>query len=157
MRQAGIDPNIVNNIIDHHPAVQAASQVVEQNRRQQIKASIDSHFKELLDEHPDCGFKSVADFVNNPKYPEMLNWLNRGYTMSDAYEKVNKAEIKRKNAEAAKQATLNKVNSKEHLKPDGGTADVDITTVPKETLAWYKSFFPKWTNEQIAKHYKNSK
>lgn len=70
---------------------------------------------------------------------ETLGKLQRGYTLRDAYESSNRQAIMQKAAAAAKQKTVNELNSKKHLKTegDGATEAAASTALAPETLEMY--------------------
>jgi hypothetical protein len=156
LQDAGIDPSVINQYIDNHPAVKAAKNMTEKAQQEQLQRQLQGEVEELSKEFPESGIKTIDDYINQPNYPDMLKLIQRGYTLSDAYEKVNRAELRKKAAETAKQATLNNVNSKGHLKSPDGSNNIDIASVPADTLKLYKAWFPKMSDADIVKHYKSS-
>jgi hypothetical protein len=90
--------------------------------RQQQKAlgDVDNYFKELKEEYPE--FKDLDSFAAEVG-PEVWNKIcaqaRKGYTLLDAYESVNRAELKKRTTAAVKQKTLNNIGSKAHLKTEG--------------------------------------
>jgi len=110
--------------------------------RQQQKAlgDVDNYFKELNAEYPE--FKDLDSFAAEVG-PEVWNKIcakaKTGYSLIDAYESVNRAELKKRTTAAVKQKTLNNIGSKAHLKTEGdgaGDSGSDIH-IPADTYAMY--------------------
>lgn len=130
-QKSGIDPSMINNLIENHPTVKNA-------KEQQLNATVNTQFEELLKEFPDCGFKSVNDMHTMPTYDKFLTKLRQGYSIADAYESCNRAEIRAKQSAAVKQRTFNNINSKQHLKTEGdGANDASDVKIDPDTLQMY--------------------
>lgn len=88
----------------------------------------------------------------------------KGYSLLDAYEVANRAELRTKNINAGKQKALNQLNSKAHIRGNGGSGsdDVDLTSIPADTLQVYRQMFAKelrtgkMKEADFVKHYKKS-
>jgi hypothetical protein len=156
VEEAGVDPEILNQYINNNPVIKQANQIMQQQQQEALMRQLNDQVEEVSREFPESNIKTVQDYMAQPNYPQMLQLVQRGYTLADAYEKVNRTELRKKAAESAKQATLNNVNSKGHLKSPQGSTDIDITSVPQETLKLYKQWFPKMSDSDIVKHYKSS-
>lgn len=140
MREQGIDPNLVKQMLQQDPEFQNLKQIAmnaqQQLAQQQGQAQLDSQLKELSSEHPDI--KEVNDLFKLPNYADLESKVRSGYSLLDAYEAVNRAEIKRKATEAAKQKTLNNLSGKSHLKTEGdGSGDPSDSHIDADTLQMY--------------------
>ena len=104
----GIDPDAMNKLIDNHPAVQAA-------KAQQGQALIGSEIKELSEEYPDLKVKTLADMQKLPNFEAIKEKAFKGMTLLEAYEAVNRAEIRQRAKEEGAQGAIRNIGSKAHL------------------------------------------
>ncbi len=149
----GINPELVKQIVNQDPEFRAMK---EQFSQQQGQAVINAEIKELSDEYPDLKVKTLADMQELPNFEAIKAKAYKGMTLLEAYESVNRAEIRKKQADAAKQATLNSIQGKGHLQGNGKGSEVDTTTIPDDVLDMYKRFNPGKTMDEYKAHYKKS-
>jgi membrane protein involved in colicin uptake len=152
--KAGIDPEMINKLINEHPAIKEAREAKEANQKSQQDRFLVDSFSELTKEFP-----SMAKAEDVPA-DVWRKWNNgsSGITLADAYALVNRKEITAKQADATKQATLNSIQGKGHLQGNGKGVEGDTVRIDDETMALYKRMNPKATTEQIkAYHKKNNK
>jgi len=159
-RDQGLDPNQIREIMRHDPEYQQLKQQTEQYRqeltRQQGEALLKTEIAELAAEYPDLEVKTIQDLQKLPNFEDIMAKAQKGYSLLDAYESANKADIRKQQAEAARQATLNSVSGKGHLKGNGKGTEVDTTTIPDDVLEMYKTFNPGKTLDEYKAHYKTS-
>ena len=111
----GIDPDMVKKLVDEHPDLQAAREFKQAAIRAQEDNFLVSSFDELTKEYPEI--KGVADVP-----PDVWRkWKNgsTGLTLPEAYLVVERKNIEARKVEAAKQATLNNIQSKDHVRGNG--------------------------------------
>ena len=150
--KAGIDPEMINKIVNEHPSIKRAEAAEQANiKSQQDRFLVDS-FSELTKEFPDM---AKAEDVPVDVWRKWNNGSS-GITLADAYALVNRKEITAKQADATKQATLNSIQGKGHLQGNGKGVEGDTVRVPDDVMEMYKRFNPKQTTEQIKAHYKAS-
>jgi len=171
LQEQGYDPEALWKVFEASPRIRELRETVtslknyvdglatEKQRSEQentARQSLAAEFEELKAEYPE--FTSIDDLgakMPPESFGKLCEKVKQGYTLIDAYESVNKASIRAKTTAAARQAALNAVNSKQHLRPDGGGADdLDITTVPPEVVRNYKALCKGITDEQIVADYK---
>ena len=148
-KDKGIDPDAMNKLIENHPAIQAA-------KAQQGQAAIGTEISEFSAEYPDLNIKTLQDMQALPNFDAIKEKAYRGMTLLEAYESVNRAEIRKKNSDSAKQAALNSIQGKDHVRGNGNGVEGDTVRVPDDVMEMYKRFNPKQTTEQIKAHYKKS-
>lgn len=148
-KDKGVDPDVINKIIEGHPAVQAA-------KAQQGQAAINSEMKEFADEYPDLNIKTLKDMQDLPNFEAIKEKAYRGMTLLEAYESVNRAEIRKKNSESAKQAALNSIQSKDHVRGNGSGVEGDTVRIPDDVMEMYRKFNPGKSMDEYKKHYKAS-
>lgn len=153
-RAQGIDPDVINSIVENHPAIKQAEE-------EKFNRLLSDSFGDLQKEYP--------ELVKNPEDIQLEVWQKwqdgkMGLSLTDAYELVNKKVIRDHLQASSKQKTLNQVNSKSHLRSNGGEGadDVDLTSIPSETMATYRQMFSKelrsgkMKESDFVKHYKKS-
>jgi hypothetical protein len=150
--KAGIDPEMINKLINEHPAIKEAREAKEANTKSQQDRFLVDSFSELTKEFP-----SMAKAEDVPA-DVWRKWNNgsSGITLADAYALVNRKEITAKQAESTKQATLNSIQGKGHLQGNGKGVEGDTVRIPDDVMEMYKRFNPKGTAEQYKAHYKAS-
>jgi hypothetical protein len=129
--QQGVNPDLINQLVSNHPDVKMA-------KMQQINSQLDADFAELKKEYPESGLKDLADLAMLPTYGEICEKIKKGYTLTDAYASANRAELRQKTTAAAKQKTLNNINSKQHLNTEGdGAGETNDIHIPEDTMQMY--------------------
>ena len=145
-QEKGIDPYMINQLIESHPAIRQAKQ-------SQIQSQLKEDFEELKTQFPESGLKNLEDLTTLPTYQAICDKVRRGYSLADAYESTNRAELRSKQQAAAKQKTLNNINSKQHLNTEGdGSGDVNDVHIPEETMRMYIDM--GMSKKQAQAHYK---
>jgi len=149
-RSKGIDPNMINQLIENHPAIKSAKAYEQAVIKAQEDNFLVSNFHELQEKHPDI--KSVADVPAEV----WRKWQNgsTGLTLEEAYYVGNRKQIQQQQTEAAKQATLNNIQGKEHVRGNGKGTEIDTTRIPDDVLEMYKKFNPGRTLDDYKADYK---
>lgn len=156
----GVDPNVVDTLIQNNPdfkkAQEIAKDVIVRQEQERLNSEYKSTFEELQAEYSQ--FKSIED-INKilgdkaQKFWELFK--DKGLSMLEAYEVADRANLKNSTKKQAEQQTLNKLNSKAHLKPTKFNAEVDYTDVDQEELAWYEGMMgSKWSHQKMIEHSK---
>ena len=104
----GLDPDAVSKLLDNHPVIQAA-------KAQQGQALINSEIAELSSEYPDLKIKTLADMQALPNFEAIKEKAYKGMTLLEAYEAVNRAEIRQRAKEEGAQGAIRNIGSKAHL------------------------------------------
>ena len=158
LEEMGVSKEVLDNYIQNHPAMQQAQQVIHQQVQQAANDFMAKEFEAMKKEFPDCGLESPQQLNETEAGRRALQmWANApGITLADAYAATHRREISKKQSAAAKQAAMNEMNSKGHLRQTkGSNAKGDV---PAEIAAEYKKYFPNATHEEIAEMYwKNQK
>ena len=128
----GIDPDAMNKLIENHPAIQAA-------KAQQGQAAINSEISELASEYPDLKVKTLADMQALPNFEAIKEKAYKGMTLLEAYEAVNRAEIRQKAKEEGAQGAIRNIGSKAHLgtEKSGNTQQgKEVEVSPEKMRVW---------------------
>ena len=156
LEEMGVSKEVLDNYIQNHPAMQQAQQVIHQQEQQAANDFMAKEFEAMKKEFPDCGLESPQQLNETEAGRRALQmWANApGITLADAYAATHRREISKKQSAAAKQAAMNEMNSKGHLRQTkGSTAKGDV---PAEIAAEYKKYFPNATHEEIAEMYRKN-
>lgn len=158
LEEMGVSKEVLDSYIQNHPAMQQAQQVIHQQEQQAANDFMAKEFEAMKKEFPDCGLESPQQLNETEAGRRALQmWANApGVTLADAYAATHRKELSKKQSAAAKQAAMNEMNSKGHLRQTkGSNAKGDV---PAEIAEEYKKYFPNATHEKIAEMYwKNQK
>lgn len=97
--------------------------------------------------------KSLEDIADSENFDAIYERVIRGYDLSDAVYLANADVYRRRVADRAEQAAINRLRSKEHLvgvQTRGGGE----TVVPRDVMAEFKRLMPKASGEEIRKFYR---
>lgn len=156
LEEMGVSKEVLDNYIQNHPAMQQAQQVIHQQEQQAANDFMAKEFEAMKKEFPDCGLESPQQLNETEAGRRALQmWANApGITLADAYAATHRREISKKQSAAVKQAAMNEMNSKGHLRQTkGSNAKGDV---PAEIAAEYKKYFPNATHEEIAEMYRKN-
>nr|DAO29139.1 MAG TPA: Met Apo-repressor, MetJ [Caudoviricetes sp.] len=158
LEEMGVSKEVLDSYIQNHPAMQQAQQVIHQQEQQAANDFMAKEFEAMKKEFPDCGLESPQQLNETEAGRRALQmWANApGITLADAYAATHRKELSKKQSAAAKQAAMNEMNSKGHLRQTkGSNAKGDV---PAEIMREYKIYFPNATDAEIAEMYwKNQK
>lgn len=158
LEEMGVSKEVLDSYIQNHPAMQQAQQVIHQQEQQAANDFMAKEFEAMKKEFPDCGLESPQQLNEIEAGRRALQmWANApGITLADAYAATHRKELSKKQSAAAKQAAMNEMNSKGHLRQTkGSNAKGDV---PEEIRREYKIYFPNATDAEIAEMYwKNQK
>ena len=153
LEEMGVSKEVLDSYIQNHPAMQQAQQVIHQQEQQAANDFMAKEFEAMKKEFPDCGLESPQQLNETEAGRRALQmWANApGITLADAYAATHRKELSKKQSAAAKQAAMNEMNSKGHLRQTkGSNAKGDV---PEEIRREYKIYFPNATDAEIAEMY----
>jgi hypothetical protein len=149
--------SIVDRRMGQNPVMQAVQQIAEQTAVEDNKRVLEGEMREFMatPEYARSGIKTFADFTRMPGFERFYDLVARkGLSLSEAYELVNRQALLRDRADAVRQAALNHVHGKDHLRPaQGGGEDLGSVAVPEDVMDYYRQMTPKMTRRQVEDHY----
>lgn len=163
MQEAGIKPEVIENLIDQrvaqHPAVVAAQQAAAAARAQQAMAAEQQAQSAIAAEMQkitaiDPTVKSLEDISKMPTAADFNRYVQMGNTLEDAFYLANRKDIEQKRLAAAKQTAINQTRSKQGLLSGAGEGAAG-DGVPAEQVEAYRQIMPDATDEEIAKAWKS--
>lgn len=153
LEEKGIDPTMIDRMINSNPVVMQAKQVIERSKLTEAEAMIQRDVAEVSKYDPNI--KGVQDLLELPNFPEILDRVNRGASLVDAYKMVNFDNFMQHTNDAARQQAINQMRGKSHLQSQSngvatGNDDVDV---PAEIMSRWKA--EGKTEKQISELYKS--
>lgn len=155
MQQAGLDPDILDRMIENNPKVKRAEQLTAQFEAAEGERKMNEAIKEIS--HLDPSITDVAALANHPNAPVFNEYVNRGYSLVDAFRLANFDTLTGKKAAAAKQQAMNNVNGKSHLTTTAGNAGGDDVVIDPQEMQMMKHAFPNLTHAQLVAKFKKYK
>lgn len=155
MQQAGLDPNILDRMIENNPKVKRAEQLTAQFEAAEGEWKMSEAIKEIS--RLDPSITDVAALANHPNAPVFNEYVNRGYSLVDAFRLANFDRLTGKKAAAAKQQAMNNVNGKSHLTTTAGNAGGDDIVIDPQEMQMMKHAFPNLTHAQLVAKFKKYK
>lgn len=161
LRDIGVDEEnedkfqkLIDNAINKNPDVVKAREIIK-------KSEEDRRNKEMIKEvelihELDDSISTIDDIAKLDTVQDIIDLVNKGYRLYDAYRLANYDSILSNNTNYAKKQAINDVNSKSHMKTSQGSNGKNIH-VPTDVYNMYKRNMPKWTDEQIRAHYAKNK
>ena len=145
----GIDPAMINAMVQNNPVVVQASQFLESAKQQEAMNMINADVAELskMDE-------SIKTFNDVPR--EVMQYaMDKQVTLVDAYKVVNYGKMSSQKADAIRQSAINQAKSKAHLTPMNGVATNSDNSVeiPQNLRAMWEEAFPNKTWAERKKLY----
>lgn len=157
-REAGIDPELINQSINNHPIVKKASEYVQTLEQQRQEQQIKEDFERLHKEIPGTeNIKTVEDLHTDPKWNDMWKYLEKGVSMPDAYYLTHKNEIVEQRIKASTQKQLNNINGKSHIKSDGNGVEIDGIVLDESEWNMAKMLSPRLTKQDYINFKKSQK
>ncbi|MDD3393500.1 MAG: hypothetical protein PHG19_02500 [Anaerotignum sp.] len=156
MADAGIDPDILNNIIGNHPAVLAAQRMQQEQQAREAENFTKTQLGNLLAKYPDCGLTDLNQLEQSQAGKATLQDWGKTGDLVKAYTANFADEILQRRTAAAKQGKLNEINGKRHLSQPKGSGGGGESMSQEEYRTW-KGFFPEASYEEIQKMWKENK
>lgn len=143
IRQAGVDPAVINNLIQNNPAIREARAVIARNNEAEANRMIEEDYAAVMKLDPTM--RSAEDIVNDKSFGEVVSYCQNhpGTRFSDAYIVVNWKRITGYRTDAAKQQAINSAKGKAHLTAaSGGGSNSNEKEIPSSEIDKWKEWFP---------------
>ena len=140
LKDKGIDPSMIDRMIESNPIVMQAQQVIEHSKMAEAEQALQNDIAEISKYDPNI--KGIKDLSALPNFPEILERVQRGASIVDAYKMVNFDTFMKHQSEAGRQAAINQMRGKDHLpsQSTGVAQSEDYVEVPAEIMN-------RWRNE----------
>lgn len=154
LRSKGVDPALIDQMIDQSPAIKQAKAIIQQNQMQEAGRKLDEDLKAVSKIDP--SIKSFEDLGKHESYQAVLQLVqNNGLSLSQAFILANHQKLSSNKADAAKQAAINAARSQSHLETTkgGNTAPSNMVPIPESALRTWKAAYPDSTMEELTRMY----
>ena len=151
LKQSGVDPNLLDQLIANNPAVRQAQAVMAQAQQQATFNQINSDIAELGKIDP-----SIVSLETVP--PDVIRKsMDTGMSLVDAYKILNFGQVNSTQQAAIQQAAINQAKGKAHLNPVNGVAVQDNSVeIPQNLRGLWESMFPDKSYEERKKLYNDT-
>lgn len=157
LQESNIDPRVIDNMIANSPAVRQAQAVTAELNSYRATQMLNDDFKKVL--AFDSTKQSEEDILNDPSYMSVIDYVQHhpGTRFDEAYKIVNFERLTSSKGDAAKQAVINQIKSKNHLST-GTSVDVGDSEdeIPASLVEHYKELFPEKNMKELKALYNNT-
>ena len=152
LQEKGIDPAVIDRMIESNPVVMQAQRVIETSKMAEAEYALQNDLAEITKYDP--SIKGMSDLAALPNFPEILDRVTRGASLVDAYKMVNFDTFMQHTNEAARQQAINQMRGKNHLasQSTGVAQSDDYVEVPADIMRRWKD--EGKTEKQIRELYK---
>lgn len=151
----GIDTQLLEEMISKNPMVLQAQQLIERQQEQENLRRFEDEMNQIR--QFDSNIKTIDDILGSENAQMILDKVQSGYSLVDAYKLANYDRVTAQRADASKQAAINAMRGKGHLTQTGGvtepSGEVDIPT--KELESW-RNMFPHASAKELKTKYNNA-
>jgi hypothetical protein len=156
LQEKGIEPSVIERMINDSPAIREAQQILEENKKAEANRQLEADLKVLSEIEPTI--KTIDDVVSHESYASVLGYVQNGLGLADAFKLANFDKLALKKSEAAKQAAINQVKSKNHMETTNGisVATETLAPIPSGVLNKWRAAYPELSMEQLTKKYNDS-
>lgn len=148
LKQQGVDPAVLDNLIANNPQIRQAQAVMAQQQRAMTINQINNDLAELskLD-------SSISSLETVP--PDVLQRsMQTGMNLVDAYKIAYFGKVNDSQQAAIQQQAINQAKGKSHLNPVNGVATPDEgADIPQSELTMWKDMFPDKSPTELKKLY----
>lgn len=148
LKQNGVDPGIINQLIANNPAIRQAQEVIAQSKAQEAYNQINQDVLQLS--QIDASIRSFNDVP-----PEVIQHsMATNMSLVDAYKVLYFGRISTAKQEAIQQAAINKAKGKQHMTPMNGVSTPESgVDIPDNELTMWKEVFPDKSMKELKKLY----
>lgn len=141
LQENNIDPNIIDSLIANSPVVRQAEATMAELTNMRAQQEVDKDIAEVLKLDPTLTSKDAI--MNDPSFPLVLEKVQSGMRLVDAYKLVNFDRLSSSNTAAARQAAINQVKGQSHLSNAAGLNVQDnAEDIPASMVENFKELFP---------------
>jgi len=140
LRDNGIDPNLINDLVSKNPAVVQANEYLKQQEEKEAFEKITNDVLAISEYDP-----SITSLDNVP--PEIVQYaIDNHHTLLDAYKILNFGKMTSQKEASIRQSAINQAKGKAHLTPMDGVATNDNSVeIPQNLRGMWEEAFPNKT------------
>lgn len=148
LQQANIDPNLIDNLIANSPVLRQAEEAMAELNAIRSEQALEEDIKEVLKLDPTLTGKEAL--FNDPTFGEVLDKVQKGMNLVEAYKIVNFDRLSSSKTAAARQAVVNQVKGQAHLSNAAGlTATDSLEDIPANMLEIFQDRFPEKSVKEL--------
>lgn len=154
LRSKGIDPTMIQEMVNNAPAVRQAQQYLQMTQQEEARKSLEADFKEITKIDP--SIKSMEDLQKHASFNTVLAYVrDNGLKLHDAFRLANYQQLTSNNADAARQAAINQARGKRHMETTNGVSKQgkELVQIPSNLLARWQDAYPDMSLEQLTRKY----
>lgn len=153
MKEKGIDPQLIENMIRTSPEIIQAQQILEQNQKAEADRMLEQDLKAVSAIDP--SIQSMDDLSKHESFQTVLGYVNNGLNLVDAFKLANYESLTSKKSEAAKQAAINAAKSTSHMTAtsSGNSGGEELVDIPGNEIATWREYFPGISDSELKKKY----
>lgn len=154
LRAKGIDPKLIEDMVNNSPVVRQANAVMQMNMQAEAQRQLEEDIKVLSKIDP--SIKTVNDLTSHSSYQQVFDLVSKhGLSLVDAYKLANYETLAAKSNAAAKQAAINQAKGKNHMEATGSghSSNDELAEVPASLEATWKNMNPGLTESEIRVKY----
>ena len=148
LQENNIDPGLIDNLIANSPVVRQAEAQMAELTNMRAQQEVERDIAEVLKLDPTLTSKDAI--MNDPSFPQVLEKVQSGMRLVDAYKLVNFDRLSSSKTAAARQAVVNQVKGQAHLSNAAGlTASDTLEDIPASMLETFRDRFPEKTDKEL--------
>ena len=148
LQENNIDPSLIDSLIANSPVVRQAEAQMAELTNIRAQQEVEKDIAEVLKLDPTLTSKDAI--MNDPSFPLVLEKVQAGMRLVDAYKLVNFDRLSSSKTAAARQAVVNQVKGQAHLSNAPGlTANDTMDDIPAAMLETFRDRFPEKTDKEL--------
>lgn len=148
LQENNIDPSIIDSLIANSPVVRQAEAQMAELTNMRAQQEVERDIAEVLKLDPTLTSKDAI--MNDPSFPQVLEKVQSGMRLVDAYKLVNFDRLSSSKTAAARQAVVNQVKGQAHLSNAPGiSANDTLEDIPASMLEDFKDLFPDKSTKEL--------
>lgn len=157
MEQNGIDPDMLDQMINNSPAIRQAQEILRQNQMNEGQKELDAQVREISEFFPEV--QSLADISRMETFPAFDAYVRNGLSLVDAFKLANFETMSQRTAAATKQAAINAAKGKSHLSPVGGGTEgqtSQLVDIPQNAREVWEQAYQGLSYKELKEKYNKS-
>ena len=148
LQENNIDPSLIDNLIANNPVVRQAEATMAELTNIRAQQEVDRDIAEVLKLDPTLTSKDAI--MKDPSFPLVLEKVQAGMRLVDAYKLVNFDRLSSSKTAAARQAVVNQVKGQAHLSNAPGITTSDsLEDIPANMLETFQDRFPEKSIKEL--------
>ena len=148
LQENNIDPQLIDNLIANSPVVRQAEAQMAELTNMRAQQEVERDIAEVLKLDPTLTSRDAI--MNDPSFPQVLEKVQSGMRLVDAYKLVNFDRLSSSKTAAARQAVVNQVKGQAHLSNAAGlTATDSLEDIPANMLEIFQDRFPEKSVKEL--------